>query len=176
MFNPFSTYDTKYLDQFRKKGVKAFVKQTYNRGRDLSESNPLPSFLLTHYVQLPMAYEHMRAIQRDPGKKLLLLNNPADYAELSRMGLPGAGVHVYMQLAVSNVVPKMRRCIDQKTRHYISRHLGWRLTAQEMIQFSLRIIFGEIYVTLHHEGQSHMVKLDEIEQVSSMEHPAATNK
>jgi hypothetical protein len=167
MFNPFARYHAKYLDEFRKKGIKAFVKQTYNRGRNLSEVNPPPSFLLTHYGQLNMAYEHMRAIQRDPGRKLLLLNNPADYAELSRMGQTDAGMHVYMQLAVTNVVAKMRRCVDQKTRHYISRNLGWRITAQQMIQFSLRIIFGEIYVTLHHEGQSHIVKLDEIEQLNS---------
>jgi hypothetical protein len=163
MFNPYALYEAKYLEGFKTKGVKAFVKQTYDRGRNLLEQNPGPAFLLTHYNEIKMAINHMDAISNDPERRLFMFDNFSDLLELQRIGRPGAEELVYMSLKTPGAEQKAKKILDKKLRAYISFKLNWLVPASETVQFSLEFIFGEIYAVLRHGHHSHKVKMEEIE-------------
>jgi hypothetical protein len=163
MFNPYAFYELKYLPAFKEKGVKAFVKQTYDRGRNLLEENPSPAFLLSHYDNISKAHGHLDAIKHDPHRRLLLLENAEDYQELQRMGHPDPGELIYLNFAVPNAERKAQATLDKKLHAYIDYKLNWRVPGGQTVQFSLEFEFGEIYAVLKHGGRYHRVKFEEIE-------------
>jgi hypothetical protein len=163
MFNPFPPYETKYLAAFRQKGVKAFVMQTYDRGRNMLEENPRPAFLLTHYEKIDMAQDHMDAITHDPCRRLFLLDNSTDLKELERLGQKDSGEKVFLRFKIPNAEQVARKVLDKKLHAYIDYKLGWKIPGHEVVQFTLEFIFGEIYAVLRHGSKYHKVKIDEIE-------------
>ncbi|RYG47549.1 MAG: hypothetical protein EOO01_14680, partial [Chitinophagaceae bacterium] len=86
MFNPFPLYQVKYLPLFIQKGVKCFVKQTYERGRNLLQETVLPAYLLTQYSDIGLAKEHLDAIRHDPAAMMLVVQDGNDLRELQRLG------------------------------------------------------------------------------------------
>jgi hypothetical protein len=163
MFNPYASYELKYLPAFKQKGVKAFVKQTYDRGRNLLEENPRPAFLLCHYNDITKAQGHMDAIKHDPNRRLLFLDNAVDYQELQRLGRLNSEELVYLNFAVPNAERKAQAVLEKKLRAYLEHKLNWRIPGGQTVQFSLEFEFGEIYAVLKHGGRYHRVKFDEIE-------------
>jgi hypothetical protein len=163
MFNPYARYELKYLSAFRQKGLKAFVKQSYDRGRNMLEENPRSAFLLIHYSDVTKAQGHMDAIKHDPNRRLLLMNNVEDYQELQRMGQPDSGELVYLNFAIPNAERQAQAALDKKLHAYIDYKLNWRVPGGQTVQFSLEFEFGEIYAVLKHGGRYHRVKFDEIE-------------
>lgn len=163
MFNPYAAYELKYLSAFKQKGVKAFVKQTYDRGRNMLEENPRPAFLLSHYNDIAQASGHMDAIKHDPNRRLLLVDNPEDYRELQRIGQRDSNELVYLSFAVPNAERKAQTVLEKRLRAYIDFKLKWRIPGGHTVQFSLEFEFGDIYAVLRHGGRYHRVKFDEIE-------------
>jgi hypothetical protein len=163
MFNPFPPYEIKYLAAFKQKGVKAFVMQTYDRGRNLLDEDPAPAFLLTHYENIDQAEDHMDAIGHDAGRRLFRMENADDVKELQRLGQPGARERVYMRFKIPNAEQVARKVLDKKLHAYIDFKLGWKIPGHDLVKFSLDFIFGEIYVELKHGSKYHKVKIEEIE-------------
>lgn len=162
MFNPFPRFELKYLNGFRQKGVVAFVKQTYERGRD-PHAHEKPGFLLSHYSEPHMARNHFDAIAHDPGRQLLETANPEDWKELARLGGADAGALVYMYFKIPDAEQRAKKVLDKKLHAYIDHKLKWRVSREEGVQFGLEFTFGEIYAVLKSGGRTHKVKIEEIE-------------
>lgn len=167
MFNPFPPYESKYLDMFRKKGVVCFLKQTFDRGKNLLEEQPRPAFLLTHYEDRGLALEHLDSLKHDKAAEILMLNNPRDYTELVAMGEPSGDVLAYMRFRVKNIDEKAKRFLDKKIRFYIDHVLHWRVSVSSGIQLNLDFIFGDIYIELRQGDRYHKVKIEEIEKMKA---------
>ena len=165
MFNPYRPYEAKYLPKFKLKGVKAFVLQTYERGRDWLENNPKPAYLLTHYEDLLKASGHMDALKHDLGRRLLKMDNTDDYKELLRLGQNDCGAHVYLYFMFPDATDRARRALDKKLHSYIDHKLRWRIPGFETVQFDLEYEFGDIYIVLRHGGKYNRVKFEEIESM-----------
>jgi hypothetical protein len=163
MFNPYRRYEAQYLPKFKMKGVKAFVQQTYDRGRDLLAENPRPAFLLTHYEDLIKAEGHMDALKHDPNRRLFKMDDPEDYRELYRLGQRDCGAQVYLYFMFPDADARARRALDKKLHAYIDFKLKWRIPSLETAEFYLEYEFGEIYAVLKHGGRYHRVKFEEIE-------------
>ncbi|HEX2628864.1 MAG TPA: hypothetical protein VHM26_07630 [Chitinophagaceae bacterium] len=163
MFNPFEPYEAKYLTGFTKKGVEAFVLQSYPRGERPFEDPRLPGYLLTHYEEIKLAENHMDSIEHDPKKRLLMIDNPDDWNELIRLGRPGSGAHVYMRFKIPDADKKAKKVLEKHIRAYIDHKLGWRIPGYDVVQFSLDAIFGDLYAVLKYGPKYCKVKLDDIE-------------
>ena len=163
MFNPYVRYDAKYLAEFQKKGVKAFVKQRYRRGENLLVDPSVPAFLYTHYSQMHMAQNHMLAIAHDPERRLLLLDNADDMQDLQKVGKPETGEIAYLRFAVKDAAALARKILDKKLHAYISEKLKWRVPRVEGVTFSMEFIFGDIYVELRYGTHYHRVNIEDIE-------------
>lgn len=166
MFNPLVPYHLKYLAGFRQKGVTAFVQQSYPRGRNLLQEEQAMALLLSHYHDAKQADDHYGVIAPDPHRRLLLMHHAEDYAELLALGGPEKGIPVFLPFKIPDAEQKARKVLDKKLRAYIHYKLHWRVPGQHTLQFSLDVIFGEIYAVLRHGGLTHTVKLDDIENTS----------
>lgn len=163
MFNPFPRFELKYLNGFRQKGVVAFVKQTYDRGRDPHDKTEKPAFLLSHYNEPHMARNHFDAIAHDVNRQLLEIDNSEDWKELERLGAQESGAIVYMYFKLPDAEQRAKKVLDTKLHAYIDHKLKWRVSRSEGVQFGLEFTFGEIYAVLKSGGRTHKVKIEEIE-------------
>jgi hypothetical protein len=163
VFNPCLRYEKKYLSGFRQKGVKCFVMQTYERGRDSADEQLRPSYLLWHYEDEELARNHLDAVRHDPGACILMLDDKEDLEELIRLGEKDGPEKVYMALKPGNAEMQLRRLMDKQFRSYIDNKLKWRIPSFNTVAVKLVFIFGHIYVELRHGSKHHKVKLEEIE-------------
>lgn len=158
MFNPLCVFDLKYLDAFRKKGVKAFVKQTYPRGR--GNDPDVQAFILIHFENLLSAQQYFDVLQHDPGRELLIFANPADVERIKELI---ATSRIFMMLKVRDAEYRVKKLLDKKVRAYIEYILGWRPGREYGVSFQLDVQFGEVYARLKFRSKEIKVKLEEIE-------------
>lgn len=166
MFNPFVAFDPRFLPCFKQKGVKAFVQQTYDRGRNMLEQDPQPAFLLVHYNEIDKAREHFEMIKTTTGQRLYLVDNPTHWQELEALLNKPSGNRFYTILTIEDVNQKAKKYLDKKIRYYINFRTNWRPSRGEQIAFSLDIIFGEIYVLLKYGPHQVKMPIDEFETLS----------
>jgi hypothetical protein len=165
MFNPFPVYHPKYLPLFIQKGVKCFVKQTYERGRNLLEEKILPAYLLTQYHDIGLAKEHMDSIRHDAAAVMLVVSDADDLKELQRLGRADCAERIYLRFRDRDAEERARKKLDKKLRAYIDHKLGWRIAGYDSVSFSLDFHFGEIYVVLKHGSRYQKVNIDDIESL-----------
>jgi hypothetical protein len=163
MFNPFAPFEPRFLSAFKQKGVKAFVKQTYPRGRNLLENNSQPSFLLIHFTDIVKAVAHFEKIGADPDRQLFNLAEPQHCQQLIQLFSKPCGHHYYTNLLIKDVNVVAKKILDKKIRSYISTYTEWYPRRGEQVNFSLDIIFGEIYVRLAYGFRQARLKLDELD-------------
>jgi hypothetical protein len=166
MFNPLASFELRFLPLFKQKGVKAFVKQTYERGRNMLEENPRPAYLLIHFADEKIAMEHFEAIKSDPDRYIYYIDKKQDWEELVKMVRNTSEHCFYSLLMVKNVNERARAVLDKKIRRFINYKTNWNPSRYDHVFFSLDIIFGEIYVQLSHGNKLEKLKLDEFENMS----------
>jgi hypothetical protein len=162
MFNPFIAYEPKFIAAFLQKGVKAFVLQTYERGRRQQLAAP-PAYLLSHYHSIDSARVHFEKIAHDMNRQIYYTDRQEDMEELQQLGRAGSDVQVYMFFKRPNSELELRQQLDKTLRSYIQSVLKWDIRSPRIIDFSLEFVFGEIYAVFTHGYKCRKVKLDEIE-------------
>jgi hypothetical protein len=163
MFNPFAPFDPHFLNAFRQKGVKAFVKQTYDRGRNMYDNDPQPAFLLIHFTDLANAQKHFDVIKTDHNRQIYNLDDPLHWQELVNMLNRPAGKRFFTNLTIRNVNQRAKQLLDRRIRDYLRQRTNWRPGRNEQVNFSLDFIFGEIYVELSYGPKRIKIKLEELE-------------
>ncbi len=162
MFNPFAAFEPRYLPEFRKKGVIAFVKQAYARGKNLLEENPRASFMLSHYNEMQLANQHIESLTHDPSAQLILLDKDDGYSALEKL-LENKNALYYTRLLLKDANHKAKKMLDKKIHTYIDRKSGWNPRGYDEVGFNLDIIFGQIYVDFKYRGKEIKIKLEELE-------------
>jgi hypothetical protein len=163
MFNPFAAFEPRFLSGFRQRGVKAFVQQTYERGRNLLEEDPRPAYLLIHFNNEKKAREHFEAIKTDPGRQLFITDDLDDYRKLQTLLNDPAAGRFYTMLKIKDAELKAQKFLDKRIRSYIDFKTNWRPARYESVHFSLDFIFGEIYVQLKCGARSVKMRIEELE-------------
>ena len=162
MFNPFSHFDPRYLPEFKKKGIRAFVMQLYERGRNMLEDNPRPAYLLSHFDRLDIANQHFDALKHDSTRQLFMLGDSAQYNELQNR-LRSTDAVYYTRLIIKDANQKAQKILDKKIHAYIDYKTSWRPSRYDEVSFELDVIFGQIYVLLKFKGRDVKIKLEELE-------------
>ena len=164
MFNPFAPFEPKFLPGFQQKGVKAFIKQTYERGRNFLEENPAPSFLLIHTDDIGLAQEHYDAIKHDPNRELFVLSDPEQLADLKKL-LVSKSARYYTMLTIKDANDRAKKLLHKKIRTYVDTKTDWHPHNWELVIFALDFIFGEVYVKLKYGAREIKIKMEELENM-----------
>ncbi len=160
MFNPLQKFELKYLDAFIKKGVVAFVKQTYQRGRSKLNPDAPATFVLIHFEKILAAQQYFDVLKDDPARELLWVHKPNDISRLKEWIKTG---NAYMMLKARDAEFRARRLLDKKIKAFIEYKLRWFPSRQDEVSFSLDVQFGEVYAKLKFRSKEIKVKLEEIE-------------
>ena len=163
MFNPFAPFDPRLLEKFRAKGVKAFVKQTYERGKSRLDGNNITAYLLIHYENPSMARQYYQAIQADPGRRLFRMDDPAEYQELHSLLNKPSNFRFFTALILKDANEKAKKLLDKQIRAYITYRTDWQPPRSADISFNLEMVFGELYVQLKYRDHEIKIKLSELE-------------
>ena len=164
MFNPFLQIDIRHLNVYKQKGVKAFVQQTYDRGRNPHDESQQSAFLLIHFNEINKAREHFEAIKTDPGRRLYFIDVANDWQQLQNLLRPGSHTKIFSILTVPGVHEKARRVLDKKLHYFIDRKTNWRPRSYDLVAFDFKIVFGEIWVVLTYGARHEEIKLDDLEK------------
>ena len=165
MFNPFHPLTIQLLEAFVGSGKRYFVRQRFDRARNINEQGIKGYFLISHYEMLTTAQDHLGAIAYDPMRFLydwedgthrerlyMAAGMPADYKIYSPVFRPGweAGITDRMK---------------EKAKKYVAE-LGWTPKAGETVNTNYEVQFGELFVRLSYKGRQVKVKFEEIEKLS----------
>jgi len=151
MFNPLQPFEERFIAMFRRKGVKAFVRQTYSRG---------DGFVLIHFENLLAAQQYYDVVKADPARELILLNISGEerLRELLRKE------KIYTMLKIKDAEFKVKKLLEKRIRYFIDHKLGWNPSRNDDVQFSLDVQFGEVYAKLKFRAKEIKVKLADIEK------------
>ncbi len=164
MFNPLHLFETKHLDAFIKKGVVAFVKQRYQRGKKLPDPNAASTFVLIHFEKILAAQQYFDVLKGDPERELLFINKADDLERIKNILNSGSA---FMMLKVKDAEFKARKLLDKKIKAYIEYRLNWFPARQDEVSFTLDVQFGEVYARLKFRSREVKVKLEDIETCKS---------
>lgn len=165
-FNPFHLFTSDLLDAFVASGKKYFVRQTFDRGKTISDDPFLKSCLIiTHYDSLTTAMDHLGAISYDTHR---FLYNWEETAHRQRLRIAAAGPEGY-KIFAAVLKPGWDRPVDgvlkKKLRQYIEK-LGWKPGRDEGVRTNYEMQFGELYIRIKYGGREAKVKFEEIENCS----------
>ena len=162
MFNPLHPFELRFLQAFLKKGVVAFVKQTYQRGKDLSNGRD-NNYVLIHFEKILAAQQYYDVLKEDPARELLFINQTAHMDRLRELISVG---NCYMMLKVKDAEFRVKKLLDKKIKLFIEHQLNWFPSRQDEVLFNLDVQFGEVYAKLKFRSRELKVKLEEIENYS----------
>jgi hypothetical protein len=160
MFNPLHPFERRFIPLFRAKGVQAFVKQTYRRGRLAFDDTHKEGFVLIHFERMLAAQQYFDVLKEDRHRAIFRMDDDDDMKKLEALLDEAA---VFTMLKVKDAEWKARRVLDKKIRAYIDHRLGWHPSRSDDVVFSLDVQFGEVYARLKCRSKEIMVKLEEIE-------------
>ena len=164
MLNPYTLLSPEILAAMLKQPMY-FVRQKYNRGKFLYDTEETP-VLLTHYarneVDAERAQRHMRLLMKDPFRYLYDSTNEEHLLKLKTAAAQPAGYRVYI-----NLLPKKWKAPDglkRKISGYTLHKLPWwQYSPADKLKVILKERYGELYIALLWKGQKTEVHLSEIE-------------
>lgn len=167
MLQPFERFRVEYIDRLILLNKGFLVSQSYNRAfNHFAEIHPV-NILLTDYDDSGLAKTHLNAIKEDPQAGLINLGSEADRQKLLDMLEPASGYSLYW--AIVGSAKELKKKVDQKyaehVRRFILKNTDWKISAEETIKPSLKVIFGEMYMIIRRGSQHEIrVKFAEIEK------------
>jgi len=151
MFNPLQPFEERFILMFRRKGVKAFVRQTYNRG---------DGYVLIHFEKMLAAQQYYDVVKTDPARELILLDKEGE----ERIKELLVSEKIYTMLKSKDAEFKVKKLLEKRIRYFIDTKLGWDPGRNDDVQFSLDVQFGEVYAKLKFRAKEIKVKLADIEK------------
>lgn len=158
MYNPFPLLTTGLLEDELSRGKRYFVRQTFPRGREISDK---AAFLLRPYPaeEKEMAEQHLRNLQKDSNAFLYDTTVEQHVEKLQIAAKQPAGYRIFYAARVGTEW-KPPRAYEQKMRNYVSRHHpGWR-----KIGIGLYEEFGELFLKFSHGEEEDTIPFDHIEK------------
>lgn len=162
MYNPFGLLTKKLLLALIKAGNLYFVRQTYKRGLDITDTTQKAAFLLTHYTNAGRAQMHYDALANDANRFLYDATHPAHLQKLETAASQPIGFKVYSPLMEKEWQPS--KLLSDKIRRYVAAELLWMPARSETVKADLFTQFGELFVTLKHRVEEIRVPLSDIEK------------
>jgi hypothetical protein len=165
MFNPFYLFTPELLEAMVKGGKRYFVRQRFDRGSSIGETNYLCPFLISHYELLTTAQDHLGAIAYDPLRFLYDWTNNEHKERLHRAAALCNEYKIYSPVFKPGWEKDITDALKEKAKRYVSA-LGWMPKGGEMVNTNYEVQFGELFVRLNYKGREVKVKFEEIEKLT----------
>ncbi|MEO6914827.1 MAG: hypothetical protein ABI151_03525 [Chitinophagaceae bacterium] len=167
MLQPFERFRPEYITRLILLNKGFLVSQSYNRGFNPFEAVHPVNMLLTDYDDSGLAKTHLNAIKGDALAGMINLRNDTDRDKLLEMIQPGSGFAIYW--AIVNSAADLKKKVDIKyadnVRRFILNNTDWKISAEDTIRPSLKVIFGEMYMIIRRGSQHEIrIKFAEIEK------------
>ncbi|HEX4875826.1 MAG TPA: hypothetical protein VFV31_04090 [Chitinophagaceae bacterium] len=167
MLNPYTLLTPEILGAMLKQPMY-FVRQYYERGKDIFDEPTIP-LLLTHYghheTDRERADRHMRLVWKDPYRFLYDSKNPAHPEKLTTAALQPHGYRVYINLLPAKW--KAGDTLKMKISRYVRERLPWwNYSPADKLNVTLKERYGQLFIALLWRGQQTEVLLDDIENGS----------
>jgi hypothetical protein len=164
MHNPLVLFDAKILEALRRAGHTHFVRQTYKRGIDHTDTNQKGAYLISHYRDESHAAIHYEALAHDPARFFYDLSIPEHLAKLEVATTQPRGYAIYSALLADQ---KWRPAADMKgkIKRYIATRLGWNPKGSDTVNTDLFFQFGELFITLKWGSHESKIPLSDLERL-----------
>ena len=163
MHNPFVLFDRRILEHQVKSGHRYYVRQTYPRGVNHSDTCQKAAFLITHYTDQSHAKIHLAALTKDANAFLYDISNAEHYKKLEIAAEQPAGYKIFAPI----LAQKQWRPSEQmrgKIKRYIDDKLHWKPERQSTVNSDLFLQFGTLFITLKFGTHEAKIPLSEIEK------------
>ena len=164
MFNPLAPWTGKALEGFLREGKRYFVRQRFDRAKNVLDQDTKVCLLLSHYESYPQAKEHFDALQDDMHRFLYDAEIPEHLHRLQKAAEPPEGYKVFTNTFMPDWERHITRRIRQKIMAYIDGK-GWKPVRNETVLIDFYPHFGEVMLTLRFREQKLSIKLAEIENL-----------
>ena len=168
MLKPFERFLVMYINEFIKLGKMYLVTQTYCRHEALRNEKQKTGILISDYSDFGLAKGHYAALKnaKDSYAYILDLANEMHLNKLEEMIAYNSDYAVYWA-AVDNI-KKLTRQLNTKFTEHIKRYLlkntRWAIDRDTTIKPKLKVIFGELFVTISFRGEELRIKFEDIEK------------
>lgn len=164
MHNPLALFDTKVLNALQKAGHGYFVRQTYKRGIDHTDTELKGAYLITQYREQAKAQIHYDALGHDPARCIYDVSVVEQLEKLKTAATQPKGYRIYSALLKDKKwgpPPGMK----EQIKGYISRKLNWQPKGSDTVNSDLFFQFGELFITLKWGSHEAKVPLTDIERL-----------
>jgi hypothetical protein len=165
MFNPFYPLTNELLNAFVANGKIFFVRQNFERGRNILDNNIREYFLITHYESLTTAMDHYGAISYDRRRFLYHWDNEEHRRKLEIAASSPEGFKIFAAVLKPGWDRPADRILKNKIRRYIEQ-IGWNPKRDQGVLTNYELQFGELYIRIKYQGREAKVKFEEIENLS----------
>lgn len=164
MNNPYSILTPEILNAMLKQPMY-FVRQQYERGKDIFYNDQVP-LLLTHYghdeTDRERAERHMRLLLRDPYRFLYDSINPEHIEKLTMAASQPEGFRIFIKMMPAKW--KASDSLKMKISQYVRFKLPWwNYSPSDKLKVTLKERYGQLFISLLWRGQQTEVLLDDIE-------------
>lgn len=163
MFNLLAKFDNRTLDGLLTQGHRYFVRQTFEKGREVFDITTKAHFLICHYKDPAKAKEHYDVLTDDPARFLYDWDAPEHQQRLRMAAEQPAGYKIFSNTFMENWEDHITDRFRAKIRGYIDNDLGWKPSRKDTVRFDFFPRFGEPYATLRFKKQAVEVSFEEID-------------
>lgn len=164
MFNPLFAFELPVLEKLVESGHQYFVRQSYPRGKRVTDSDIKHSFLISHYSDLEKAQQHFSVIKNDPYAFLYLWEDEDHRKKLRLAASKPEGYKLFASLLHPQWQAMLTDILKGKIRYYIEKELKWRPGRSDKVVPSFFLQYGELFVTLRWSMNEVRVNFDDIEK------------
>lgn len=165
MYNPFIPLRKEMLDRLIDAGHKYFVRQTYERGRGLTNTHLKGIFLISHYKDFNQATTHYTStIKFDRHKYIYDISYEEERGKLYKAATQPEGYLVYSSLFNFEIEKWAPDTVLAKKMELYLRVAGWK-AREGKISVAISNQLGIIYITFRRNGEVMKVDLSEIEEI-----------
>ena len=167
MLKPFDRFFGIYVIEFLKLGKIYLVTQTYNRHEAHINEKQKTGILISDYSDFGLAKGHYAALKNanDPYTYILDITNEKHLSKFQEMISHNSDYAVYWA-AVDNIKKLTRQMNTKFTEHikrYLLKNTSWSIDRDTTIKPKLKVIFGELFVTISFRGEEIRIKFEDIE-------------
>jgi len=164
MHNPLALFDAKLLNALLQAGHSHFVRQTFPRGIDHTDTDQKGAYLITQYREEAKAQIHYDALARDPARFIYDVTKPEHLEKLRTASTQPKGYRIYSALlAEKKWIPP--HDMKSKIKRYISMRLNWQPKGSDTVNTDLFFQFGELFITLKWGSHEAKFPLSDIERL-----------
>ena len=164
MHNPLYLFTAEVIEELLRLGHTHFVRQTYKRGIDHTNTDQKGAFLISHYLEEGYASIHFDAIVHDKVRFLYDISNPEHLAKLRSAAQQPDGYAIYT-LHLATEKWRVPDDMKGKVKRYITMRLNWKPGRDDGVKASLFSQYGDLYIALKWKNHEVKVPLGDIERL-----------